>query len=71
VNGLVIYSILAQPLIIFRKKVNRTDSTVKEYLTTAADGKREGELNKAATCRDFLQVQTKGLRQVQRSSRSR
>ncbi len=38
------------------------DSTVKEYLTTAADEKREGELDEAVTCKDFLQVQTKGLR---------
>jgi hypothetical protein len=29
----------------------------------------EGELNEAATCKDFLQVQTEGPRQVQRSRR--
>jgi len=36
--------------------LKRIDSPVKKYLTTANDGKRGGKLNKAATCKDFLQV---------------
>jgi hypothetical protein len=31
-------------LISFQRKLKRTDSTVKEYLTATADGKREDEL---------------------------
>ena len=51
---------------IFEESELDPDSVVKEYLTTAADGKREGELHQAATCKDFLQVQIKGLRRPEK-----
>ena len=50
---------------ILDEKELQPEAVVKEYLTTAADGKRyrtlgnDGEFNEAATCKDYLQVRTK------------